>query len=129
FAVVAEEVRKLAEQSAAAAREIQGIIARVQAETARAGEAMERGLKEVGQGVTLVKSVDELFGRIIADVKGLTDRVQEMARQIGEVSQAVQNIAGTTEESTAAIEEVSSSTETLNRMAAELQGLVERFRV
>jgi len=52
-----------------------------------------------------------------------------MARQIGEVSQAVQNIAGTTEESTAATQELASSTEALNRMAGELQGLVERFRV
>ncbi|MGQ9498672.1 MAG: methyl-accepting chemotaxis protein [Desulfotomaculales bacterium] len=129
FAVVAEEVRKLAEQSAAAAREIQGIIARVQAETARAGEAMELGLKEVGQGVALVKSVDELFGQIIDQVKELTGRVQELARQTGEVSQAVQDIAGTTEESTAATQELASSTEALNRMAGELQGLVERFRV
>lgn len=129
FAVVAEEVRKLAEQSAAAARQIQEIIGRVQAETARAGEAMERGLKEVGEGVALVKTVDELFGRIMADVQDLTGRVQDLARQIGEVSQAVQDIASTTEESTAATQELASSTEALNRMAEELQGLVEKFRV
>lgn len=125
FAVVAEEVRKLAEQSAAA-RRTQEIIDRVQAETTRAGEAMDRGLKEVGQGVTLVKTVDELFGRIIGDVEGLSAQVKELSRQIGKMSRAVQDIAGTTEESTAATEEVASSAETLNKMASELQELVEK---
>lgn len=129
FAVVAEEVRKLAEQSATAAGKIQGIIARVQAETARAGEAMRLSLKEVEQGVTLVKSVDELFGRIIDQIKEMTGQVQELAHQIGEVSQAVQDIAGTTEESTAATQELASSTEMLNKLAEELQALVAEFRM
>jgi len=129
FAVVAEEVRKLAEQSAAAAGKIQSIIGRVQKETGRADEAMNLSINEVRQGVEMVKSISELFVHINDQIRRMTEQVQEMAHQIGEVSQAVQDIAGTTEESTAATEELASSTEALNKMAEELYGLVERFRV
>ncbi|MEW6172961.1 MAG: methyl-accepting chemotaxis protein [Bacillota bacterium] len=129
FAVVAEEVRKLAKQSATAASQIQGIIARVQVETARANEAVDQGWKEVKQGVAVVELVDELFGEIAAEVKSLTERVQELSERIANVADAVQDIAGTTEESTAAIEEMTSSAESLDSMAVHLRSMVERFRV
>jgi chromosome segregation ATPase len=91
--------------------------------------ADSKTLQEVGQGVRIVETVDEMFGKMIAEVEHLTQEVKELARQTNEVSTAVQDIAGTTEESTAAMQEVSSATEALNRMASELNEMVQRFRV
>ncbi len=129
FAVVADEVRKLAEESASAAQEIQKLISSVQKETRQASEAMGHGTGEVKKGVEIVEEVGLVFAGIIDKVNGLAERVDEIASGTEQVSAAVQNVASTTEEVTAAMEEMASSTETLNLMAEELQNMAARFKV
>lgn len=128
FAVVAEEVRKLAEQSARSTKEINQLIASIQAQSDQAVQAMASGARKVEQGNNVIQEVELSFKEILKSIKGLGGQVQSVASAAQEVSAGVQNVAATTEEQTAAMQEVSASTEELNKIAEDLHLMVEKFK-
>ncbi|WP_249012321.1 methyl-accepting chemotaxis protein [Conexibacter sp. DBS9H8] len=148
FAVVADEVRKLAEGSQGAAATIATLIAQIQAETARAVTAVETGAGQTATGVRTVERARESFLQIGASVEDMSARVEEIAaaiRQIaasgGQVQASIDAVASVAEQSSAATEQVSASTEqtsastqqiaaSAQQIAAtadELDGLVRQF--
>jgi methyl-accepting chemotaxis protein len=150
FAVVADEVRKLAEQSARSAQQIEQLIATIQHESNQAVQSMEKGTKEVALGLTVVNNAGKSFEQIqdavtqvasqIQEVKAHslqmsvgTEQVVELVSMIEEVAESsadgTQNVSAATEEQLAAMEEVTSSAGSLARIAEELQAHVSRFKV
>lgn len=129
FAVVADEVRKLAEQSAGATEGIYSLINKMQLKTREVIGAMEAGKNEVDRSIRVVDETGEVFGAIIADIKAVNERIQDIAAAAQQVAAGVQNVAASTQEQTAAIEEVSASSEALSSLSSDLNELVGRFKV
>lgn len=129
FAVVADEVRHLAEQSGHAADEIRVLIADIQGTSVKAVNAMSEGARDVANGTSIVAETGEVFTSIITTVEDLSSQVQGVATATEQMSTAVQNVAASAEEQTAAMEEVSAATDTLYAMAEKLKGLAGRFQV
>ncbi|HWI62666.1 MAG TPA: methyl-accepting chemotaxis protein [Symbiobacteriaceae bacterium] len=132
FAVVAEEVRRLADRSAASARNISDLVARIQGQTARAVQAMESGTAEVDQGSRLVAQTGEALSEIIElarrsaqemqSITALTDQVRNRTQGVVEAFSAV---AAVTEENTAATEELSAGTEQVTSAVQRIAGIVQ----
>ncbi|WP_434967973.1 methyl-accepting chemotaxis protein [Listeria ilorinensis] len=95
FAVVAEEVRKLAEQSRLAVIDINGVLKMIQQESEETIQVMNTGLNESEAGQTIISETETTF-------RDLLERVNEISRQM-------QNVSQETEEMAAGIEEVDSS--------------------
>lgn len=130
FAVVAEEVRKLAEESANATKEISNLVNAIQVESQRAVESIAVGGKDIKVGNrVIIKEVGEGFKNIISAVQSLTEEIQSVVAAIEEVSAGVQNVAAATEEQTASMEEVSASAESLSKLSDGLDAIVGRFKV
>jgi methyl-accepting chemotaxis protein len=122
FAVVAEEVRKLAERAGTAAEEINQLI---EESSRRVGEGM-RLSEEVG------KSLDEILGGIRETASGMsqiTAGAADQALTAEQVATAVDGISAVTEENSSGAEEMAASAEELSAQAQRLQGLVERFKL
>ena len=150
FAVVADEVRKLAERSSKATKEIAALIAGVRKGTEQAVAAMVEGAGEVEAGARLAGEAGRSLAEILRAIDSVNEQVQGIstaAAQMSAASTAVvkstDNISSISEENAAAAEEVSASTEemsaqveeiaesaqTLTRMAADLRELVGRFKL
>lgn len=99
FAVVADEVRKLAEQSDVSARHISTIIQEIQGETSKAVHAMDTVTKEVGTGLTVAVEAGEMFKQIYGSA-------QTVAGEIQEISAASEQMSASTQEITASVEEM-----------------------
>jgi methyl-accepting chemotaxis protein len=148
FAVVADEVRKLAEESQSAAGSIAGLIADIQAETARAVEVVEDGARRTREGSEVVEDARVAFERIGGSVDDVTARVGAIAaaveqiaasaRQMGErmaevaavaeqSSAAGEQVSASTQETSASTQEIAASAHELARTAADLDALVARF--
>ncbi len=150
FAVVAEEVRKLAEQSQQSTQQIAGLITENQANMQQAVQSMASGVEDVRKGATVVQEAGKAFEMIVAAAA----QTQYAANQITEVIKAVekesanvdgairkiekisrnnaagaQTISAATEEVSASMEQVASSSGELSRLAQEMQTAVTRFRV
>jgi methyl-accepting chemotaxis protein len=122
FAVVASEVRNLAQRSAAAAKEIKGLI--------------QDSVRKVENGSELVNRSGQTLGEIMQSVKRVTDIVaeiaaasQEQATGIEQVNKAAMQMDQVTQANSAQTEEISSTAQGLNSNAEELQALVARFRL
>ena len=87
FAVVADEVRKLAEQSSRSAEQISQLINTIQSDTKHAMNSMEAGTREVQQGILVVHEAGETFGQIQMSIGTVSDQVHD-------VSAAAQEAAG-----------------------------------
>jgi methyl-accepting chemotaxis protein len=118
FAVVADEVRKLAEGSQEAASEIGTLIEDIRAQTAALGEAVQSGVKQTADGVDTVERTRESFVAIGAAVDGLTERVSSIAASAGQIAadaerigEDIGNVAAVAEQSSASAQQVSASTE------------------
>lgn len=150
FAVVAEEVRKLAEQSQEAARQIAELIGEVQADTAGAITAMDRGTQEVAKGTEVVGTAGKAFGDVVEQMNRISGQVREVAaeiqqmaagsqqiveavREIDGISKATagqtQTVSAATEEQSASMEEIAASSQSLAKLADELQKAAGRFKI
>lgn len=121
FAVVADEVRKLAERSGKATKEIADLITDIQRGTKVAVESMEVGTKQVESGVELAQKAGDSLNEIVSGVQTAGEQVNKIMGIIKEildssqiVSEAVNNVAAITEENTAATEEMSAAAEQAN---------------
>jgi methyl-accepting chemotaxis protein len=117
FAVVADEVRKLAERSAKATGEIADLIKGIQAETMEAVEAMEKGTTKVEEGSELAVNAGSAIAEIMNSVKEIVSQISQVSESAGQmasassqVSHAIEQIASISQETSATAEEVASST-------------------
>jgi methyl-accepting chemotaxis protein len=135
FAVVADEVRKLAERTAKATKEIEKIITTLQKESNLAGKAMSEASVEVGKGSKLGKESLEILDRIIEigeKVQGASEAiavsVEEENVTIEEIGNTTQGIAAGTQESSNAVGEVASTSGVLAGESERLKELVDSFK-
>ncbi|AEG61115.1 methyl-accepting chemotaxis protein [Desulforamulus ruminis] len=129
FAVVADEVRNLAERSARAAGEIKSLISSVQEESDRAVHAMDKGAQEVEIGNQVVLQVGSALGQIIASVQYLDEQIREVAVGSEQMSGGVSGTVATIQEQTAIMQEISSMAEDFASMAAELEKMSGAFQL
>ena len=150
FAVVADEVRKLAEQSASAAGNISSLISEIQKEIVNAVKAMDNGTIAVKDGINMVNQAGKSFGEILEDVNYIASQMQDVSAVTEEISAGTHNMLGAienvakistessgnaenvvaaSEEQTALMKEVSNAAENLTQMAVELQSLMSNFRL
>lgn len=150
FAVVATEVRKLAEQSSHSAEQITLLVTSIKNRTHHVVESTELGVKEVSEGIQVVYAAGQLFEDIKTNIEEVSNQVQEISAASQQISASAeqvvhsigiisdesktvvaesQNVAASTEEQLASMEEIESSASSLSIMAEELQKLVGRFKV
>ncbi|MBI5406958.1 MAG: methyl-accepting chemotaxis protein [Nitrospirae bacterium] len=136
FAVVADEVRKLAERTTKATKEIKEKIELIQERTAGAVEAMNSGRKDVETGVGFASEAGESLKAIVDMVKSVSDMIQQIAaaqeqQSAGarEVSANMENIATVTKEASASVMETSNAASELSKIASELQTLTGQFKL
>lgn len=116
FAVVADEVRKLAERSSASTKEISDLIKGIQKTVSEAVSAMDQGAKEVEIGVNNANQAGTALGDILRannEMKGQTEQTakaaEHMAVLANELVSAVDSVSAVVEENTAATEEMAAS--------------------
>ncbi|MFZ1683081.1 MAG: methyl-accepting chemotaxis protein [Candidatus Zixiibacteriota bacterium] len=136
FAVVADEVRKLAERTGKATGEITTMIKGIQKETSEAVHSMEAGIKVVDQGRELADQAGSSLTEIVAMAQRVTDMIQQMATAAEEQSVAseqiaknVEHISGITKETATGAEQSAAAAEELSRQADGLQVMVSKFRL
>ena len=134
FAVVADEVRKLAERTGKATKEISGVIETVQVGTKEAVASMGAGTTEVQSGVSLVKEAGARLNEIVEGVQQVTQMVEQMAASIEEQTRTTEHMAGgvqavaaLSQQNESSVEQVASASSDLSRMAAQLQSDLSRF--
>lgn len=150
FSVVAEEVRKLAEQSASATENISKLIATIQADTSSAVESIEQGNQSVKEGTQSVAETGAAFTDIETQAAKLNTNVIRSLENIAavdksnkEILSAVEHVkeiadrssenansaSAATQEQSAAMEEVAEAGKTLSELANEMQGEVAQFKL
>jgi methyl-accepting chemotaxis protein len=136
FAVVADEVRALAERTTRATREIGEMIKAIQKETGEAVKAMEEGVREVEKGtVTSMESghaLEEILERInevSMQINQIATAAEEQTATTGEVSSNILQITEVVHQTARGAEETASAAAQLADQARELQNLVSRFRL
>jgi len=150
FSVVAEEVRKLAEQSSSSAKQIVTLVGNIQRETDRALQVMEKGKIEVNAGVEAVTIAGTSFKTIVSEIETVVEQIRQVTEAAKDLAggtiQAVESIdsigiiteqaAASTEEVSASAEEqtatmlsVSQSAEALAQLGEGLTRLVSKFEV
>ncbi|HZG17764.1 MAG TPA: methyl-accepting chemotaxis protein [Candidatus Bathyarchaeia archaeon] len=150
FAVVADEVRKLAEQSNDAAEQVRAIINEIQKDTEQAMGAMDDGTSVLQDGIRLVNQTGTTFTDILKAIEQLSAQTREVASRVEDVNGGMQHmvqtieavshiaaqaadhtqmVAASAEEQNASMEEVSAASTMLAKMAEELQESLRMFKL
>ncbi|MBI5587069.1 MAG: methyl-accepting chemotaxis protein, partial [Deltaproteobacteria bacterium] len=136
FAVVADEVRKLAERTTKATKEISAMIKTIQSETGKAVDAMDAGTDKVENGVRLANEAGDALRQIVTGVEDVTDKIshiatsaEEQSSTTDEITRNMDSIAEVAKSNVAAIGEVANATDEMARLATELKDLVSKFKI
>ncbi|KOS67882.1 chemotaxis protein [Lysinibacillus contaminans] len=150
FAVVADEVRKLAEESNQSAGQIVALTNEIQADTRNVAAAVNEGLTSVKDGVIMINNAGDAFYSITTSIRSFTDQIEDISatsQQISasaeEVAASVTEIAGSAgisadnaqiiavaiDEQSSTMQEVNAVAVELSESAQQLQSLLQRFKV
>jgi methyl-accepting chemotaxis protein len=136
FAVVADEVRKLAERTTKATKEIAGMIKKIQQDTAGAVESMEEGTRQVADGIELADKAGMSLKEIVEISQKVTDMITQIATASEEqsstseqISKNVEAISAVTSETASGTQQVARAAEDLNHLTVNLQELIGQFRL
>ncbi len=136
FAVVADEVRALAERTTKATKEISQMIKTIQGETKDAVEVMEEGVKEVEKGTAEAAKSGDALQDILDQINAVTMQVSQMATAAeqqtattNEISSNIQQITEVIQSTARGAEESACAANQLAKMAEELQNLAGHFRL
>ncbi|MBW4578477.1 MAG: HAMP domain-containing protein [Tildeniella nuda ZEHNDER 1965/U140] len=136
FAIVADEVRQLADRAAKASKEIEQIVLQIQGETGSVMTAMEEGTQQVIEGTRLaeqakrsLEDIIQVSNRIDVLVRSITADTVEQTETSRAVAQVMQSVELTAQETSQEAQRVSGSLQNLVGVARDLLTSVERFRV
>jgi methyl-accepting chemotaxis protein len=136
FAVVADEVRKLAEHSRSATKDIAGLIKAIQAETSEAVVVMEEGTKEVEVGARLADQAGKALEAISTVVRQSAELVQEISlaskqqvRGTEGVANAMQIISNITRQTSQGARQTTRTVEHMVKLSEQLNGVLSQFRI
>jgi twitching motility protein PilJ len=136
FAIVADEVRQLADRAAKASKEIEQIVLQIQSETGSVMTAMEEGTQQVIEGTRLaeqakrsLEDIIQVSSHIDTLVRSITSNTVEQTETSRSVAQVMQSVELTAQETSQEAQRVSGSLQNLVGVARDLLTSVERFRV
>lgn len=136
FAVVADEVRALAERTTRATREIGEMIKAIQRETGEAVKAMEVGVHEVEKGAVSSKKSGQALEEIMERINEVTMQINQIATAAeeqtattSEISSNIHQITDVVHQAARGAEETASAAVQLSRQAQEMQSLVRQFKL
>lgn len=134
FAVVADEVRKLAEKTTVATKEIESTIRAIQQEAKAADKSMEEAIHAVEEGKALTNEVSDVLQEILLGTQKVSDVITQVASASEEqsstaeqISKNIDNISNVTGQSASGTEQIARAAEDLNKLTLNLQNLVSRF--
>jgi methyl-accepting chemotaxis protein len=136
FAVVADEVRKLAERTTKATKEIASMIKTIQNDTRGAVTSMNEGTKQVDEGIKLAERAGLSLKEIVDVSQTVTEMIEQIAaaseqqssasEQISKNVEAITSVAGQTANGT---QQIARAAEDLNRLTENLQQILRKFRL
>ena len=149
FAVVADEVRKLAESSNEASQQIAQMVANNHTDMEATVTACNEGAESIRAGIQTVHDADDVFEKMVTTIDALVDGINQVADAIrqmetqnesmltasqnisatGRNSDEAQSVSAATEEQTASMHEIATASGSLAKLAANLQAEIEKFRL
>ena len=136
FAVVADEVRALAERTTRATKEISDMIRGIQQETRVAISSMEEGVRGTEEGASQAAQLESSLQTILAQVNAVTDQISQIATAAEEqtcttreISNNVMSLNELAHQNNTGIAETGRAADNVSRQAEELQRLVGQFRL
>ncbi|PKG21967.1 methyl-accepting chemotaxis protein [Niallia nealsonii] len=150
FSIVAEEVRKLAEQSQSSTKSIGNLIQVIQKETTESVHTLQEAIKTVENGAVLSEKSALAFSEIVKSTKKVTPKLMEVTQTISDITSRVEEVdtsakeivslskqqaisteesAASTEEQLASMQEINASAEALAQMAEDLTYIVGKFKL
>lgn len=136
FAVVADEVRKLAERTSGATSEIAEMIQNIQKESQKAVDAMQLGINEVNEGIRLADNAGSALSEV---VEGVSDTVlnitqiasasEEQSVKSEQISASAEKISSVSQKAAEGIQQITQSVHSMNELTEQLTRLVGRFEI
>jgi methyl-accepting chemotaxis protein len=135
FAVVADEVRKLAERTTKATQQITQMVSSIQNDTSHAVGMIHRGAEQVRRGKGLVAQTGELFAEFMQDAAQnaftyaqLADISRKQSQEIGLISTNIDTLSDVVRESSLGMQHITIAVNDLSRLMQDVRELVTRFR-
>ena len=136
FAVVADEVRKLAERTTSATVEIGNMIGRIQSDTVSSVATMESAVAQVDRGVNLaneagaaISEIRQGVNQVVSTVNDIVNSIQEQSVASQQIAQQVERVAQASEENNAAARQTADSAGILKGLAGQLKRTAGQFRI